>query len=904
MVVASWNIDGQTRHTNKLDIQQFIKDHNIDILLIQETHLLPDINFSLQGMTIYRNDRPNSQRPRCKTKGWGGTAIAIKHGIPHRPTPTPALSQMEATIVTVNTSAGECILISTYFKPTATTLEDDLDNLTNLGPQTVLAGDFNAKHKDWNCNVTNTAGRKLKEYLQTHPELKLFPPDTPTRYPKEPNRRPDILDIAIADSNLTMTKPKPEPHGLSDHYPIVFTVEMTKILLTPYSPQPPTNWELYKDILTNNATQLTSDITTNNINDTINDINKLLNKTKATSTDYITKTTEIGAKNLPPDIRETIRQKRKMRRLWQQHRNPALRQELKRLENLVKSQLTDYYAKKWNNTIHDINADRSYNALYKLQRALRQAPNTATAIKNPTNPTTYIYDNAPKAEAFADMLEARFSDNRPRPPLPDITDAEPLTPATAQELKTIITQLHNNKAPGPDKITNDMLKNLPDNIIEILLTLFNSCLRLAYFPTAWKTAKIKMLPKPGKPNELIDSYRPISLLPIPGKILERLILQRLLTTVDENKLLRDEQFAFRPNHSAPLQALNLSEKIHRDLNYYDRVPAVFLDIVQAFDRVPHDILMQKLSSQLPPAQCKIIHSFISERCFFVQVESARSSPRTITRSVPQGAVLSPLLFSLFINDLLNPPPPQTKLFLYADDVAIVTEGLTFPDRIKTAETALDQAHQWANDNGMQFSFAKTAAICFQRPRRYRPPPHQKQRIRMNNNLLDWKDETKYLGLTFDRSLKWKTHINKICTNVRLRTKTLRPLFFSPALQTSFKVHLYKQCIRPLMTYAPSVWIHVPFKTYLETLTVTENHVLRQITRAPRLTNFNRLRQDLHLTHIIQLSIELATNELHRAFTDSNRPNVFRLYDKDPTFPRHTARLQLPSDLIIKRKKRR
>jgi len=195
-----------------------------------------------------------------------------------------------------------------------------------------------------------------------------------------------------------------------------------------------------------------------------------------------------------------------------------------------------------------------------------------------------------------------------------------------------------------------------------------------HFPSQWKCAVITMIPKPGKPENLVQSYRPISLLPTFSKIFERIFLSRIMGVRSVQDAIPDHQFGFRHHHGTPEQVHRAVQHILDAFENKQYSSAIFLDVKEAFDRVWHDGLLYKLKSLLPTSHFLLLKSYLLDRSFMVEVRGERSRIRMVRAGVPQGSVLGPVLYTLFTSDLPCSNKPGTILATYADDTAFIANA--------------------------------------------------------------------------------------------------------------------------------------------------------------------------------------------------------------------------------------
>jgi len=280
----------------------------------------------------------------------------------------------------------------------------------------------------------------------------------------------------------------------------------------------------------------------------------------------------------------------------------------------------------------------------------------------PVTPGGIALSDSEKAEALADNLETQFQPVTD-PSVPAVIEMVDVAMRSASEPKLTNAEkvqeamrvLKVSKAPVP----NRALKHLPQRAVSVLVQIFKAILLIHHFPTAWEHPRViyTRILKLGKDPALPSSYRPISLLDTIGEQFEKILLARILHEASERGLIRDEQLGFRPGHSASLQLACLVERITRNFGEKRLTGAVFLDLAKASDTVWIDGLLYKLTLLNFPSY--IVHtnsSYLRGRTFEASFQTATSSHRGIRAGVAQGGLISPVLFSLYVNDM---PSPRT-----------------------------------------------------------------------------------------------------------------------------------------------------------------------------------------------------------------------------------------------------
>lgn len=261
----------------------------------------------------------------------------------------------------------------------------------------------------------------------------------------------------------------------------------------------------------------------------------------------------------------------------------------------------------------------------------------------------------------------------------DITEHHPLTkPVTTQEIKLHLEKMK-YKASGEDTINTILIKQAAFTYLWHLGLLVTSCITTGHFPLPWKTALVTMIHKPGKDPHNVTTYRPISLLSHIGKLFERILTSHLSKHIESMGLIAIHQAGVRKGRATTDNILPLSEDIHRNLNKKEITLAIFFDIEKAFDKVWHNRPIYRIldsNLKLPQPTQSIISSFLNNRQIKVKVAFNISRSFTPQAGVPQGAVLSRLLFLLYISDIYYPPTTIAKVSQFTDDVCYWSRSKT------------------------------------------------------------------------------------------------------------------------------------------------------------------------------------------------------------------------------------
>ena len=369
------------------------------------------------------------------------------------------------------------------------------------------------------------------------------------------------------------------------------------------------------------------------------------------------------------------------------------------------------------------------------------------------------------------------------------------------EVSDLLASLDVSKSSGHDGISARMLKSTAYSIAPSLTKLFNLSLQLNAIPSSWKKALVVPVPKN---TGLTDpaNYRPISLLPVVSKVLERHVYGIVMEHLHLHNPLASTQWGFLAGRSTVTALLSSTDDWFKALENGLEVCAVFFDFRKAFDSVPHVPLMEKVSLLgLDSNITQWLNNYLADRTQAVAVNGSESSVVSVRSGVPQGSVLGPLLFLIYIDDLpACIADLSSKINLFADDVLlyhIITQGADYAQ----LQLAISMIESWTDDNLLNFNTAKCKYMVISRKHTPSLPPTE---LWLNGEPLQRTESYKYLGLLLSNNLSWSAHISSVCAKARQILGLLYRRFYSYTNPDALK-QLYLSLVRPHLEYACQIW---------------------------------------------------------------------------------------------------
>lgn len=413
-----------------------------------------------------------------------------------------------------------------------------------------------------------------------------------------------------------------------------------------------------------------------------------------------------------------------------------------------------------------------------------------------------------------------------------------------QIVSKIIESLKPKSSTGIDGISNNVLKFIKNEILHPLTLIINQSIENGIFPDKLKVAKVVPVYKKND-STMLENYRPISVLPSLSKVFERVMHTQLTTFFTKNNLFYKNQYGFRESHSTELAAVELTDRIINSMDKKETPLAIFLDLSKAFDTINHEILLNKLNFYGVKCNAyKLLESYLTNRKQCIALENTFSSLLPITTGVPQGSILGPLLFIIYLNDL-NFASKMFHPVIYADDTALSATLSTFDtgghDRDTNIINELGNITLWLKLNKLSLNVSKTKAILFHNVRKNVVQP----KISINETLIEFVETFDYLGITLDKNVNWRAHIQKIrsklskVAGIMSKMKNILP---ENILRT-----LYNSLYLPHLNYGILCW-----KSKVNELVKLQKKAVRIISKEKYNAHTNPLFKKLNLLKISDL----------------------------------------------------
>lgn len=810
----------------KYDLSNTYRQFDPDIILINSHGLKDDTRLKIPGYRLYQSNASNEQMD--------GVAIALKTKLQHK-IEDDFLSETLAT--TIETEDGPLTIATSYLPPRRPYIpHPDFMRLLRRQSPVFIAGDLNARHPTFGTTTTNQVGQDLVGYLR-HQTARHIGPHFPTYYGPLSATSPDI--ILTNPTNFLHYSITPGPLTTSDHIPIILDIS-TSPILTPTQPFlafHKTDWDAFKQDEALNMTDL-PDISQATLEEIDEALNTWMSTTKTTAERHIPRTTY----RLEP------------------HPRPSRTTQISRIQfKALKDRATrtgwtleDY--RRYTQLRQILQESRSSEARTHWERTLTSMVSNYSNPKvfwkqlkklsgRTKNPDPYLIDNngqkaitnEEKERLFTPIWETIFKDEFDNNDIDNVlnymtANLHRTTPYNTADLTRLdgsttlncrmtlqeVTRAIGKKTtcPGRSGINRTILHNLPVPAVKRLRDILNSALSAGYFPDLFKEAEMRMIPKPGKPPTRPDSYRPISLLEVPGKIFERVITNRLRDHMEGEGGYSEGQYGFRRSRGTTHAIAMATETLAVHHASRNRCNLVLRDVSKAFDKVWHMGLKFKiLHLGLPAPVERLLCDFLEDRTARIKVGKHIGPAFPLETGVPQGSVLSPTLYALYTSDC--PESNSGVNIQYADDVTQIVfyQGRSCQMLNRSTGREIERINAFEEEWKIHTNINKFTVI----PMATKRPAD----LLVDEELVDFSPHGTMLGLKISNR-GYTTHIT---ARVGQAKDALVKLYRFRDLDCKIKLHLVKALILPVLTYPP-IPLHTMSRTAISRLQKVQNAALR------------------------------------------------------------------------------
>ena len=805
-------------------------DLHFSCIVISETWFNRDSflgEFAIDGYNLFSSSRLH---------GYGGGVAVYVNDMFEARMETARLEGSESLLVRVGLAGWEVsALLAVYRSPSGVLpvfLRDLAECLSSLPSTSLVVGDFNI-----DLNVENHLDTFSLNYCDVLNKYGFFNTiHSPTRYGRT---KISLLDHILVNNCRKFYNTCTVDLEIADHLPICMSFKISK-----ESQKQDTsikfsklNYAQLKDNL--DETDWSSVLTCSDTNLAFENFISIFQQKIATSSKVVSvKKQKSKRKSFQqPWMTEELRLLTKKRKDFHDRCkispfDTALQENYRNFRNFVSCQINEakkaYFKQEFSQCKHD--QFKRWKFIKKMLNGPRKNENSdILTIKKKDDPTTLCESSKEVVETFNDFfvnVGTALADNLPAPQShfseyfyrnSNQTQFN-FYPIDSHDVLPIVNSLQTKKATGHDKIPSRAIKENKCILVPILVFLINLIIENSVFPDCLKIARVTPVFKKGD-KQNCNNYRPISILSAISKIVEKILSYQIIDFLETNSILTASQFGFRKGKNTTGAINELMEQLYDNFNHGETTVGVFLDFSKAFDTINHKILVSKLKfNGFQPAAANLIENYLQNRQQFVFANNCMSEMRSISIGVPQGSNLGPLLFLIYINDLLN-SAPNLNYILYADDTNIFT---TDPE---TLNKEILSVEKWCLANKLVLNYSKTFQLIFNSPQKKRHS--ELTTVKLSTRTLEIKNETKFLGIVLDSHISFRSHINELCRKLNLVVLMMRAV--RPYFDNKTMIDLYYSFFYPHLLYGIEFWGHAA-ATDLKRIAVIQKASLRVILK--------------------------------------------------------------------------
>lgn len=610
----------------------------------------------------------------------------------------------------------------------------------------------------------------------------------------------------------------------SDHRPVVYEIE--GIVPKPTSRKycfPKADWKRYKEEIAQNIPDIIPLPGAGDIDAAISQLTSAISDAAERSIPTFIPKPNFMRKP-PAHILRLIQSRNNIRNIFHRTADRSLKPAINALTRQIAALMGQWKTSLWHDQLRRCHGDtRQYWRLVRSKVAKRKSVLLSQGDRLLTPPE--------QAEVLADhyhTVDAARSTVPLRPaPIPRLPPDEIAFYSTFRQLESALRRTKGGKSAGPDNIPYVLLKMMPRKGKSFLLNIYNSSMRISYFPSKWKHAVVVPLLKPCKKGDLPEHYRPISLLDHMSKIFEKLLHAHITRHCTRNNIIPPEQTGFMTGVSCDHHVTKLLEQASTRMRTDEVTTFLSLDCTQAFDCVSHPLLLSRLRAyRFPKPLVDILEDYLRGRTFGIRIGDHVSTPRTTTCGVPQGSVLGPILFIIYTAHVVSLKFPRVQLAAYADDIGLYATSVRPRRSLELVEEASDQVVRALRNIGISVNPAKTDALVIGYSKRTSTLPWT---FRISGEDQRMSTSVNYLGVHIQRHLSFTPHVRSRIKLAREKTYRLWHLLTTPNLSLRLKILIYKAIIRPTLLHGAAN-LRFLYPSIARKLQSFQNGVLRRIVR--------------------------------------------------------------------------
>lgn len=830
--ILQWNCASLQPRLHELNLH--LRSSPIPLLALSEAGL-PNMR-SISGYTAYRN-------ATISTFPNGSAILYVRNNYNHSEVDVRDLCSDELDMAAVRVQIQDKIICvaSIYMRPRVkVNVQQIIANLVKrCSGRLIICGDWNAHHSLWGDTRNDRRGQDLAHTFEKN-NLVVANDGSPTFY--RPPSSLSAIDITVHSLDLNITWEISADTMGSDHFPIYVSIEG-------YRPKyqrsfSVTHWDRFRSTL--------------NIHK--GDIITAIKESKTAATVNI----QLPDNYPSPDLTllNLCAERRRAQRRFRRTGNPEIKTHLNRINAKIRRYTTRLRRCHWADMCASLNAHSPIPRIWRVLDSLSGQRRT----RKPFSCMSLV--TGENMETLSERFAVHFAYAKFKSKMNIVlnTTSSPLdAPFTLKELLSALRKCRRRSAPGPDGITTQMLKNLPPPFTARLLEYFNEIWKRGLIPDTWKTSWVVPILKSGKAPTEPSSYRPVSLTSCVAKVMERMVHGRLTWWLETKRPLPHCMTGFRPRLCTADSILDFVSAAEHSRNIGHHTIVVFFDVAKAFDNVDVAAVVRQLTGMGITGQVQtFIWNFLHNRSLQVRLGSTLSEPRQSHRGLPQGCVLSPLLFNLVMAGLpsaLTKLPKQVDISLYADDICLWVSGHKCSNLKTIMQAAISSTQEYLATVGLAISAEKTAFMVIPGLRRRAGPVI----LSLGDIRLRRVRRYKFLGVIIDSTLNWKSAVDlmvRSSTAARNVVRRVAGMGWGNAPRSMLALH--SSLVLSRMLYMlPYV---SPSMTQYERLEVIHRQGLRTTIGVHQATNCEKLYRETEASTVRLLATERLLHHIIRLST--------------------------------------